>query len=332
MNCPTVKPRIFLSSYFNRQSAARIAVAWHIALFISIESAFPGDSAGLPDAGTILQKARAAEKRITFHGTIPLGDWGKIYVSQQANSDGTCYSRMETASDVLNSVSLVNRDGFFEVFDDTALKSDLRGGDPHLPNYDAYSSYLIRTEEYLRRPCYVVTRTIPQNGDTFRIFLGSLSEEERRGKTDAALKTEFASQLRAKSIYVIDQNNGFIYVAEDYFSSGKLDQVLTYEEVNFDPVFAPDVFDIPAGVKKIILAKNSSDHLKKYIDLSKEKTKKNIAKNSVRRKPSGPGILDRAYQNLVAFIFDTNILQYVFTISAVLSIGALAVIKRKPSP
>ena len=314
--------------FFNRKSAARIAV-WHIALFIPIESAFPGDSAGLPDARTILQKAREAEKRITFQGTIPLGDWGKIYVSQQANSDGTCYRRMETAGDGLNSISLLNRDGFFEVFGDTALKRNIRGDDPHLPNYDAYSSYLIRTEEYLRRPCYVVTRTIPQNGDTFRIFLGSLSEEERRGKTDAALKTEFASQLSAKSIYIIDQNNSFIYVAEDYFSSGKLDQILAYEEVNFAPVFAQDVFDVPAGVKKIILTENRSDYLKKYVDISTEKIRQNVAKNSIRRKPSGPGILDRAYQNLVAFIFDTNILQYAFTVSAALSIGALAVIKRK---
>jgi len=318
-----------MRAFFNRQSAARIAVAWHIALFLSIESAFPGDSAGLPDAGTILQKAREADTRITFQGTIPLGDWGKLYVTQQANPDGTYYRKMETVSDTPHSITLFNRDGYFEVVDDTAVKSVLGADGQRFPNYDAHSSYLIRTEEYLHRPCYVITKTIPINSDTFRVFQDSLSDEERRGKTEAVLKTEFANQLRAKTIYIIDQINHFTYVAEEYFSSGKLDQITAYEEVNFNPAFAPDVFDIPAGVKKIILAKDASDRIKKIGDLIFEKINQKYRKNPVKQKLSGPGVVNRLYQSLVGFIFDTNILQYVFVSSAVLSIGALAVIKRK---
>lgn len=193
-------------------------------------------------AQDILNRALEQEKNGTYEAVL-VNDAGRML--QRANKDGTISFRLELGG-AKGMVTIKNSGGTFLLFPASRQAVRDADNDNPEPNYDKYATCAMAEGEYEKIPCYIVTRDIPVNDKTFKIFRDWF-EGTNPNQSTGEMRKIFKESFAAREIFWIGKENNAIYVKACYSNNGKFLQEAKFSKINLNPSLPDNLFEIPAG-------------------------------------------------------------------------------------
>jgi hypothetical protein len=241
-------------------------------------------------AKEILGKGKENLKRINYKSTYvddTNGKKGTRIICNKSNPDGTNDYRYENSVEgaFYTSLMIRNRDGNFDIYRNTAVKSTFDDGYDGMSEQGEQAAYSLSEGSHRGIPCYVITKKIQPDEGRYDSYLKHMEKVLVNKYTAAQLKNSFESAFPTIEVFHIGKNDGFIYEYTYYNVRGQKAAFTNYGDVELNASLDDKLFEIPDNFI-IRIANNPTEFNDITGDLLYEMAKNNRQRlNDSKKKP-----------------------------------------------